>query len=118
VKTVLIVEDDPFNLKLARIILCTAGYRVLEAESAEVGLRLARERQPSVVLLDIHLPGMDGVTAAQKLRSDPCTCGAKIVALTGATLRGDRERMLLNGFDGYLAKPFRKQDLLDVVGAA
>jgi two-component system cell cycle response regulator DivK len=118
VKTVLIVEDDQFDLKLARSILSTAGYRVLEAESAEVGLRLARERQPSVVLLDIHLPGMGGATAAQKLRGDPCTCGAKIVALTGATLRDDREPLPLNGFDAYLAKPFRKQDLLDIVGAA
>lgn len=117
-KTVLVVEDNEFNMKLVRFILSDAGYKVLEAETAEDGLRLAREHRPPVVLLDIHLPGMDGLTAAQHLRADPATRGARLLALTASAMKGDRERIIAGGFDGYLGKPFHRQELLDAVGAA
>jgi two-component system cell cycle response regulator DivK len=118
VKSVLIVEDNPLNRELTRFILSTAGYEVLQAESAEEGLNLARERRPAVVLLDIHLPGMDGVAAAQLLRADPVTSGAKLLAITASAMKGDRERIMAGTFDGYISKPFRPQELLDAVKLA
>lgn len=115
---VLIVEDNAFNMKLARFLLTDAGYTVLAADNAEDGLKLAREHGPPLVLMDIHLPGMDGIAAAQCLRADPVTRSAKLLAITASAMKGDRERIIAGGFDGYLAKPFRKDDLLDAVRAA
>jgi two-component system cell cycle response regulator DivK len=117
-KTVLVVEDNEVNMKLVRFVLSEAGYSVLEAGTAEDGLRLAREHRPSLVLLDIHLPGMDGLTAARQLRADPVTHGIKLLALTASAMKGDRERILASGFDGYLGKPLPRQELLDAVSAA
>jgi two-component system cell cycle response regulator DivK len=117
-KAVLVVEDNEFNMKLVRLILNDAGYTVLEAESAEDGLRLAREQRPPLVLMDIHLPGMDGIAAARELRADPATCEMRLVAITASVMKGDRERIIAGGFDGYLGKPFRRQELLDAVAAA
>ena len=114
--TLLIVEDNDLNLKLARTILVGAGYTLLEASTAEEGLALARSRQPPVILMDIHLPGMDGMAALQILRDDPATKQAKVLAITASAMRGDRERILAAGFDGYVSKPFRVQELLDAVG--
>lgn len=116
-KTVLIVEDNPLNMKLARFILSGAGYAVLEAESAEDGLMLARQHQPAVVLMDVHLPGMDGITAARLLRADPSTSSTKLLAITASAMKGDREQIMNGDFDGYVAKPFRQQELLDAVCA-
>jgi two-component system cell cycle response regulator DivK len=116
-KTVLVVEDNALNMKLARSVLSRAGYAVFEAVNAEEGLSLAREHQPAVVLMDIHLPGMDGITAVRKLRADPVTSGAKVLAITASAMKGDKERILAADFDGYVSKPFRLQELLDAVGA-
>lgn len=116
--TVLIVEDNEFNMKLARFILNAAGYEVLEADTAEVGLKLAREHRPPLVLMDIHLPGMDGIAAAQALRADPATRDTRLLAITASMMKGDRERIIAGGFDGFLGKPFRKEELLDAVRAA
>jgi two-component system cell cycle response regulator DivK len=102
---VLIVEDNPRNLKLARDILNHAGYRTLEAETAEDGLALARAELPRLVLMDVQLPGMDGVEALRRLRGDAATAGLRVVALTAFAMKDDRERFLVAGFDGYLEKP-------------
>jgi len=113
--TLLIIEDNDLNLKLARTILIEAGYTLLEATNAEDGLALARAHEPPIVLMDIHLPGMDGMAALQILRTEPTTRRTKVLAITASAMRGDRERILAAGFDGYVSKPFRLQELLDAV---
>jgi two-component system, cell cycle response regulator DivK len=102
---ILIIEDNPRNLKLARDILNHVGYRILEAENAEDGLALARAERPELVLMDVQLPGMDGVEALGRLRADPATAGIRVVALTAFAMKDDRDRFLAVGFDGYLEKP-------------
>jgi CheY-like chemotaxis protein len=102
---VLIVEDNPRNLKLVRDILAHAGYGTLEATTAEEGLALARAEQPELVLMDVQLPGMDGVEALARLRADPATSGIAVVALTAFAMQADRDRFAAAGFDGYLEKP-------------
>jgi CheY-like chemotaxis protein len=102
---VLIVEDNPRNMKLVRDVLNHGNFRTLEAASAEEGLVLARAAQPALVLMDVQLPGMDGVEALGHLRADPATAGLPVVALTAFAMKDDRERFLAAGFDGYLEKP-------------
>ena len=103
--TVLVVEDNALNLKLVRDVLGHAGYRVLEAGDAERGLTLAREERPDLILMDIQLPGIDGVEALRRLRSDHSTSSIPVVALTALAMKEDRERFMTAGFDGYLEKP-------------
>lgn len=114
---ILIVEDNPVNMKLASRVLEYAGHEVLQAEEALEGLRLARERQPDLVLMDIMLPGMDGVTALESLRADSATANLKVAALTAYAMKGDRENLLEAGFDGYFAKPIRHKEFLAGVAA-
>jgi two-component system cell cycle response regulator DivK len=102
---ILIVEDNPFNLKLVRDILRHLGYHTLEAESAEDGIELARSHRPELILMDVQLPGMDGVDAVARLRADPSTAGLVVVALTAFAMKEDRERFLAAGFNGYVEKP-------------
>jgi two-component system cell cycle response regulator DivK len=108
---VLIVEDNPRNLKLARDVLNHAGYDILEAANAEEGLALAQERRPGVVLLDIQLPGMDGMQALSRLRADPATADIPVIALTAFAMKADRERFLAAGFDHYVEKPLDIREL-------
>ena len=103
--TVLVVEDNALNLKLVRDVLGHAGYRVLEAGDAERGIALAREEGPDLILMDIQLPGIDGVEALGRLRADTATAGIPVVALTALAMKEDRERFMAAGFDGYLEKP-------------
>jgi two-component system cell cycle response regulator DivK len=105
VATILLVEDVPANLALARKLLCAAHHVVLTAETAETGLELAREQLPDLVLLDLGLPGMDGWQALSKLRANPETADLRIVAFTANAMLGDDRRALEAGFDGYLSKP-------------
>jgi CheY-like chemotaxis protein len=114
---ILIVEDNPRNLRLARDVLNHGGYRTIEAGSAEDGLALARTHQPELVLMDVQLPGMDGVQALGSLRGDPVTAGIRVVALTAQAMKGDRARFLAAGFDGYLEKPLSVRDLPGQVAA-
>ena len=100
-----IVEDNPRNLKLVRDILRHLGYGTLEADNAEDGLELARSHRPELILMDVQLPGMDGVDALARLRADPDTAALVVVALTAFAMKEDRERFLAVGFDGYLEKP-------------
>jgi two-component system, cell cycle response regulator DivK len=102
---VLVVEDNPRNLKLVRDVLRHAGYATLEATTAEDGLALARERRPALVLMDIGLPGMDGVEALGVLRADPAVSATPVVAVTAFAMEEDRRRFAAAGFDGHLEKP-------------
>jgi two-component system cell cycle response regulator DivK len=103
--TVLVVEDNPLNRKLVRDVLGHAGFRILEAGDAEHGIDLARAEQPDLILMDVQLPGIDGVEALSRLRSDAATTAIPVVALTALAMKDDRERFLSAGFHGYLEKP-------------
>jgi two-component system cell cycle response regulator DivK len=115
--TILIVEDNPANLKLAEMVLKSAAYSLLTATDAETGIELAREYLPDLVLMDIQMPGIDGLEATRRLRVDPATAGLKIIALTALVMKGDEARILAAGCDGYIAKPFHYRALLDKVRA-
>jgi two-component system cell cycle response regulator DivK len=108
---ILIVEDNARNMKLARDVLQFAGFRTLEAVTAEQGLMLAGEHQPDLILMDIQLPDMDGITALRRLRDDPRTAAIKVVALTAFAMKDDRARFVSAGFDGYVSKPIGIREL-------
>jgi two-component system cell cycle response regulator DivK len=112
---ILIIEDNEKNLKLARDILRHKGYRTLEARNAEEGLVLAGDKLPAVILMDVQLPGMDGVTALGHLRADPRTAAIPVVALTAFAMKADRQRFLEAGFDGYIEKPINVREFADQV---
>lgn len=113
--TVLIVEDNEKNLRLARDVLEFGGFTALEATTAEDGLVVAAEQRPDVILMDIQLPGMDGVAALAELRANPVTASIPVVALTAFAMSGDRDRLVNAGFDDYVAKPIDIDRLLDTV---
>ena len=102
---ILIVEDNEKNLKLVRDVLRFSKYETLEAISAELGIKLAADHQPDLVLMDIQLPGIDGVTALSRLRADPTTAAIPVAALTAFAMKDEQARLLQAGFDGYLVKP-------------
>jgi CheY-like chemotaxis protein len=108
---ILIIEDNERNLKLVRDVLQFNGFRTAEARTAEDGLALARSRTPDLVLLDLQLPGIDGMEAFQKLRESPPTAGIPVVAVTAFAMKDDRERVLRAGFNGYLEKPISVREL-------
>lgn len=116
-QVILIIEDNVRNLKLARDILNHIGYRTLEAENAEDGLALARAQRPDLVLMDVQLPGMDGVEALGHLRTDPLTADIPVVALTAFAMRDDRDRLLAVGFDAYLEKPLNVPEFPSQIAA-
>jgi two-component system, cell cycle response regulator DivK len=102
---ILIVEDNEKNLKLARDVLQFSGFQTLEAESGEAAVDIARQHRPDLILMDIELPGIDGITALQQLRASAETAGIPIVALTASAMSADRDRFVGAGFDGYISKP-------------
>jgi two-component system cell cycle response regulator DivK len=102
---VLVVEDNERNMKLFRDVLQASGYRTLEATTGERAVELVLEHRPDLVLMDIQLPGMDGVEALDRLRADDRFASVPVLALTAQAMAGDRERFLAAGFDGYLSKP-------------
>ena len=106
----LIVEDNARNLKLARDVLAHAGYGTLEAQTAEDAIALARSHEPDMILMDIQLPGMDGLDALATLRADVVTAAIPVVAFTAFAMKDDRERFLDAGFHGYLEKPISVRD--------
>ena len=116
--TVLIIEDNDKNLKLARDLLRFHGFQTLEATSAEDGIALARQHRPQLVLMDIQLPGIDGVAALAELRSDPTTASIPVVAMTASVMKEDRERFDKAGFDGFITKPIDVRRFPDDVRAA
>jgi two-component system cell cycle response regulator DivK len=114
---ILIVEDNPTNMKLAQLLLETCGHEVLQAVNAVDGLDIARNQLPEIILMDIQLPGMDGLTAARLLKEDSKTSDIKIIALTAFAMKGDEEKMRNAGCDGYIAKPIRYKEFLETVDA-
>jgi two-component system cell cycle response regulator DivK len=115
--TVLIVEDNPANMTLATFLLKSAGYAVLSATDAEAGLALARSEQPDLVLMDIQLPGMDGLEACAILKKSAATRDIPVIALTALAMKGDEERIRAAGCDGYIAKPLAYREFLATVAA-
>lgn len=109
---VLVVEDNPTNMKLAVLLLEHAGYRVLRAENAVDGIALARQQRPDLILMDIQLPGMDGLEATRVIKSDAALRETKVVALTAFAMKGDEQRVLAAGCDGYIAKPIQYKEFL------
>ena len=114
---ILIIEDNATNMKLATILLESAGYTVLSATDAEAGLTSARSEQPDLILMDIHLPGMDGLEATMLLKRDNATRAIPVIALTALAMQGDEERIRAAGCIGYIAKPMRYQEFLATIAA-
>jgi two-component system, cell cycle response regulator DivK len=112
---VLIVEDNEKNMKLVRDVLQATGYRTLEATTGEEAVELALSQAPALVLMDVQLPGIDGVEALERLRQNERTASIPVLALTAQAMSGDRERFLEAGFDGYLAKPVDVGELIETV---
>ncbi len=115
---ILIVEDNEKNRKLVRDVLQFNGYRILEAENAEDGIRLANERQPALVLMDFHLPGMNGIEALAQLRANPATRQIPVMAVTASAMTEDRQRILAAGFDGLQTKPIHVKEFVQAVREA
>lgn len=114
---ILLIEDNPTNMKLAVTLLESVNHSVVRATDAETGLTLARSEQPSLILMDIQLPGMDGLAATTILKKDETTRHIPVLALTALAMKGDEERILAAGCDGYIAKPIRYQEFLAKVDA-
>ncbi len=112
---VLIVEDNEKNMKLARDVLTFKGFRILGAGSAEDGITLASEQRPDLILMDIQLPGMDGIAALKVLRSRPDTASIPVIAFTASVMKEDRERFTAAGFDGHIMKPIDVREFPDQV---
>jgi two-component system cell cycle response regulator DivK len=113
--TVLVVEDNAANLKLTTFLLESAGHTVLSASDAEAGLTLARDERPALILMDIQLPGMDGLRATALLKRDAVTRDIPVIALTALAMKGDEERIRAAGCDGYVAKPIAYKDFLATI---
>ena len=115
---ILIVEDNPRNLKLVRDVLQVKGYVTLEAGTAEEGVRIAAEQMPDLVLMDIHLPGMNGIEALRVLRGDPATAAIPVIAVTASVMQDDRRMIMEAGFNAYVGKPINLREFLEAVRAA
>jgi two-component system cell cycle response regulator DivK len=114
---ILVVEDNAANMKLALFLLASAGHTVLSATDAETGLTLARSELPQLILMDIQLPGMDGLAAIALLKKDDATHAIPVIALTALAMKGDEERIRAAGCHGYIAKPIHYKDFLATVAA-
>ena len=114
-KTILVVEDNPLNMKLVKGLLNIGKYHMLEANDAESGIQLIRTQQPDLVLMDIQLPGMDGLSATKILKEDPSVENIPIVALTSYAMQGDKEKAMEAGCSGYIAKPIDTRKFLQTV---
>ena len=112
---ILIVDDNPLNLKLAKLVLETEGYRVETAIDAEEALKLLDTALPRLILMDIQLPGMDGLELARRLKRDTATAGVAIVAVTAYAMTTDEQKAMAAGCDGYIRKPFNTSTLPDLV---
>ena len=112
---ILIVEDNEKNRRLVRDVLQFKGYQTIETETGEEGVELARTRHPALVLMDIQLPGIDGITALRQLREDPTTRTIRVMAVTASAMTQDRQTILAAGFDGYQSKPINVKGFLDAV---
>lgn len=114
---VLVIEDNAANMTLVAVVLESAGHAVICATDAETGLSLAREQQPDLVLMDIQLPDMDGLEATRQLKADPRTAAIPVIAVTALVMKGDEDRIMDAGCNGYIAKPIRYAELVAAVTA-
>jgi CheY-like chemotaxis protein len=112
---ILIVEDNDKNRKLMRDVLAFKGYRLLEAETGEDGVRLAREQHPDLILMDIQLPGIDGIQALRQIRAEADTRSIPIMAVTASAMTHDRQKIMAAGFDAYQTKPLNVKQFMDAV---
>ena len=115
---ILVIEDSPTNMMLSVDLLEHAGHTVLQAERADAGLEIAAREQPDLILMDIQLPDMDGMSATRILKAAPNTKDIPVIALTASAMKGDRERILEAGCDGYIEKPIRYKTFLEQIDAA
>jgi two-component system cell cycle response regulator DivK len=114
---ILIIEDNAANMKLACLLLQNAGHTALCAADAETGLTLARNDRPDLILMDVQLPGMDGLTATSLLKRDPVTAAIPVIALTAMAMKDDQKKTEVAGCDAYIAKPLRYQELLAAINS-
>jgi len=112
---ILLVEDNDKSRKLVRDVLTFKGYEIIEAETGEEGVRLAHERRPSLVLMDIRLPGIDGIEALGRLRAEPATRGIPVMAMTASVMTTDRKRITDAGFAAFQSKPIKVKDFVAAV---
>ena len=115
---ILIIEDNEKNMKLVRDILQAKGYKTVEAINAEDGIKLAQEHNPDLVLMDIQLPGMNGMEALKVLRADAATAGIPVVAITASVMTQDRQQIMDTGFNGFIEKPINLKEFLATVQAS
>lgn len=114
---ILVIEDNPANMRLATLLLHKGGHVALCAVDAETGLTMARAEQPDLILMDVQLPGMDGLAATALLKQEPVTAGIPVIALTAMAMKEDREKTRAAGCDAYIAKPLRYQELYAAIDA-
>ncbi len=114
-KTILVIEDNELNMKLVRGLLTIGAYRILEALDAEAGLSMAREHHPDLILMDIQLPGMDGLSATRIIRDDPALKGTPVVALSSYAMKSDERKAMEAGCAGYITKPIDTRTFLDAL---
>jgi two-component system, cell cycle response regulator DivK len=114
-EVILVVEDDSKSRKLVRDLLTVKGYTLVEAETGEEGVRLAQEHRPSLVLMDIRLPGIDGIQALRRLRADVATQGIPVMAMTASVMANDRQKVMDSGFDAFQSKPINVKGFLAAV---
>lgn len=112
---ILIIEDNASNMKLVSSILKMSGYKVLKAEDAETGITIAKDKLPDLILMDIQLPGMDGLAASRLLKDDEATKHIPIIAMTAFAMKGDMEKAKAAGCNDYISKPFNYQQFLETV---
>ena len=112
---ILIVEDNDKNLKLVRDVLQVKGYQTIEAGTGEDGIALARERHPDLILMDIQLPGINGIEALKLLRADAATARIPVIAVTASVMQQDRNLITEAGFDGYIGKPINLKEFIETV---
>lgn len=112
---ILYIEDNEANRMLMRFLLEAAGYELLEAQDAETGLRLAAEHRPDLILMDLQLPGMDGITARKKLKEIPETRDIKVIAVTSFAMKEDREKAMAAGFEDFVSKPIDTEKMLETI---
>lgn len=112
---ILIIEDNEKNRKLLRDVLEVKGYRTLESETGEEGLRLAQQQRPDLVIMDVRLPGISGLDVFQQLRADTATCTIPVIAVTASAMHEEQQQIRAAGFDGYESKPIKVMEFLDKV---
>jgi CheY-like chemotaxis protein len=114
---ILVVEDNEKNRKLVRDVLTFKGYSIVEADNGEDGVRLAGERLPKLILMDIQLPGIDGIEALRRIRANEATRAIPIIAVTASAMDRDRQQIMAAGFDGYQSKPLNVKEFMAAVEA-